>query len=161
MLKFALMVQKQMWIKLLVLECERGSGISCNRSHWLCFSPPHTCRQKKPVWLKNVFDEAEEMIQCIKYWALSACLFNILVLCDKVGKCIKQFCCELKYEGRLEDKDSCDRLHCELSEPLFFMEYYSYFKDRQRGVIQIWAFGRPSFENEWNELTTSRKNDWQ
>lgn len=57
------------------------------RSLKLVFTTPHLhWKTKKSDWLKDILDKAVKIIYLIKYQTLRTCLFNILVLCDKMGK---------------------------------------------------------------------------
>lgn len=54
-----------------------------------------------PFSLKNILDEAVQIINFMDSQPLSVHLFNIL--CGKMGMLLKLFCCLPKYSGRLKE----------------------------------------------------------
>ena len=111
-------------------------------------------QKKKAVSLRNVLDEAREIIHFITSQSLTMTLIFCVI---KRETHQKHFNC-LSKDGCLEKKHLCDSLSC---EPMLSFSWNTIFIWKQNQeiiiIIQTWVFGRYFLKNEPIKPVTSRK----
>lgn len=154
--KSALRVKRQRHVEPLVLQHEwhvtpAVQVVTDCMSHRHALAGP---KKKKPVWLKNVFDEGAEIFHFIKYWTPSACLFSALAPRDEAGKRTEQLCRLRGRQRGLEPRPRAPGPAANAPAPAPALGTSVLAADRQSAVAQSSVFGRHNSENEWSELTT-------
>lgn len=135
---FALMMQKQWWVKLLTQHKSRLWHQTTSDVILYCNALIKNKQKTLLVSLKSVFDETVKIIiKFIKSWPLNTCF--LINLYDEMGS-MHKVCCILKNNGCLKEKPLCN-LVASWANHLFLCYFiFTWTTGRQAMVIYSWVF---------------------